>query len=65
MSLVLNWLLVLVFAAAFLCALYIVIRMAVRDGLKEGFHEVGSGLAKLLWAEDKKENQSADRDGEQ
>lgn len=65
MSLVLNWLLVLAFAAAFLYALYIVIRMAVRDGLKDAFHDVGSGLAKALWAEDKKENQPADRDGAQ
>lgn len=52
MELLINWLVALCVVFLFFGGLYVVVKSAVRSGMKEAARELGREVAKKVWDED-------------
>lgn len=53
----LNWLIALATLALFFTGLYFVVKLAVKNAVKESAHQLMEEFARKLWAEDKDSDQ--------
>ena len=54
MELLINWIVALCVVFLFFVGLYLVVKAAVRSGMKEAARELGREVAKKVWDEDDK-----------
>ncbi len=53
MTIFVNWLIVLAALLLFFAGLYLVVKLAVKNAVKESAHQLIEELAQKLWADDK------------
>ena len=57
MTIFVNWLIVLAALLLFFAGLYLVVKLAVKNAVKESAHQLIEELAQKLWADDKDADQ--------